>query len=153
MMLRLIPLTVWVSISLMTLSPVAAQPNAHVDTLHADTTSIPKSASPSLSGDADGPLTLDLGSCEPGSDGFFWKFGSVQVAVHGRTGDTCQVDYTREIEGGYTTHHCRFSVSDSTVVFPAKPRPTLPDSTRCTVVRTGNHFFDELKDLHRQNDR
>lgn len=134
-------LAAWISLT--PLSCANAQPHSRVDTLHADTTSIPEAPSSSLSGNQEGPLPLDLSSCAPGTKGFVWEFGSVQVAIHGRTADTCQVDYTLETEGGYTTYHCGFLVADSTRVFPADPQPSLPDSTRCTVVRTGNVFFEQ----------
>lgn len=84
-------------------------------------------------------VAIDLGRCQPGERRLgAHGLGSNSITVKGTAeGNTCFLEYTIEVEGGYTIYDCRVPA----VSAPLSPAQ-LDVSKFCQPARTGNVFLD-----------
>ncbi len=82
--------------------------------------------------------SIDLNACNACDSQYMpHSLGSIGLKVVGRRGDYCVLEYTNEVEGGYTIAECKMPVSLKQIRIS-----DLDVSRFCREVKQGNVFFE-----------
>lgn len=64
--------------------------------------------------------------------------GSNTLTILKSTSDSCEIEFTNEIEGGYSTYYCQVPKTENPIIFPA----TDPIKRYCKLKKSGNLLME-----------
>ena len=95
-------------------------------------------------------LMVDLSLCHQGTTHLALDAGSQGVTVKGLRGNECIIEHVDEMEGGYTKSECQIPMSLGKVEIISGGQEfifTVDISKYCKVTKTGNIFFDLIRQI------
>ena len=84
-----------------------------------------------------GQASINVALCTPGEQSFLpWAMGSKTITVKGKQDTNCVIEYTNEVEGGYTVYKCLIPDKLKSINF------SEINLNNCSELKSGNVFFD-----------